>query len=108
MFHPLEWEPIASCPEGTAVEGWVDRPDGGYRLPFPIAWRPRRAADGIAICSPAMVPSGCDPRRRWQNVEYESPIDLVVAPSHWRRWPERVSAVFVTRELPRRQAGVRA
>lgn len=97
QFRALEWEPIESCPEGVAVEAWVERPDGGYRLPFPVAWRRVRYGGGFVF-------SG----RRWQNVEYDQPVKLVVVPSYWRRWPERVSAVFITPELPRRQGGMRA
>lgn len=82
-FRALEWEPIASCPEGVAVEVWVERVDGGYPLPFPAAWRPNRDEEGEMI------------GRWWQNVEGPQPITLSVKPSYWRRWPEQVSAIFL-------------
>jgi hypothetical protein len=109
QFRAIEWEPIESCPEGVAVEAWVERrierPDGGYRLPFPVAWRPSifLRPDGWRA-PPEHIFDG----RVWFNIEYDPPVGLIVGPSYWRRWPERVSAVFVTPELPRRQAGGRA
>jgi hypothetical protein len=102
-FRAIEWEPIKSCPEGVAVEAWVEQPDGGYRLPFPVAWIARRYEELVVhtIVTHVWGPA-------WWNIEGPEPVGLIVAPSYWRRWPERVSAVFVTPELPRRQAGVRS
>jgi hypothetical protein len=65
VFSDREWQPVATAPEGVAVELQVPHADGAYALPFPCV----RTRDG------------------WMNADMK--VVLAVEPTQWRAWDPR-------------------
>lgn len=78
-FSDREWQPVATAPEGVAVELQVAHGDGDYALPFPCV----RTRDG------------------WMNAELD--VALAVEPTRWRAWDpkDRLKARAVSAAWPR-------
>jgi hypothetical protein len=71
-IDPLAWEPILTAWVIGKIEVWIDRCDGGYRLPFPV-----RCSDIVNFSTPV-----------WENADTGQ--RLAVAPTYWRPWRRRI------------------